>query len=103
MTKDWESRLSEACDSENFRVLITASGLGLTDDEYDRLQPKLRLIEQFALRLAQNMVKGTIKYIHDDRSVEEWLGFEDDDYADAVNYRLLRQEAQEAQKVRNGS
>ena len=92
----WEERAERLCDPANFVVEVTNLPLkGLTPAEQYRLCKKLRLVEQFAARLAANMLKGVVKYPSDEMTVEEWEAAEEDDTVDSINYRLLAADARQ--------
>lgn len=60
--------------------------LALTPDERLRTEQKLTLVREEALRLAIAMLKGTVKYPTDNRTVREWVDFAIDDAGDAYQY-----------------
>lgn len=97
---DWQKRYRVLGRPEHFNVavgvdLADLQAHGLTKEESSRLAPKLKLVEQFAQRLAVGMLKGTVKYDSDDWSVQAWIDFEEDDTVDSIDYRLLRTAAQQ--------
>ena len=67
----------------------------LTADEDMRTFEKLRLVEEFATKLALGMLKGSLKYGHDRWDDEQWANAAEDEESDLVNYRLLRKEERE--------
>ena len=98
INENWEARYDKLINEDCFSVNIFlefALTDNLTEDEIDRLQIKLYPIEDLAKRLAVAMLKGTLKYPTDNRTVEEWAAFEEDEFFDLVNYRLLLKAAQQ--------
>jgi len=100
VNKGWEARLEDILDRMDITVNIDINSRialesGLTEDELIRIRPKLRLVEDFAIHMADNMLKGTIKYPTDTYDVSVWMAEEEDDTVDSVNYRLLRRKAME--------
>lgn len=73
----------------------------LTQEEYSRLRPKLRLVEEVAAKLAANMLKGTLKYDTDDYEIEKWLEMGIDDTADGLNYQMLLRDKMRRTAARN--
>lgn len=100
VNEGWEERLATILDfldlsvTVNTRVLSGRNG-GLTLEEWNRLGPKIKMVEEFAGHMAENMLKGTVKYTSDEYAVETWLAEEEDDTVDLVNYSLLRRDAME--------
>ncbi len=93
-------RIEELCTPDNFQAAIAYRGprnfnedelswAALSRAEYDRLQVKLALVEKLAVRLAVNMLKGTLKYENDEYTLREWLEMGIDDGLDTVNYLAL--------------
>lgn len=66
----------------------------LTDAELERLEPKLLALAPFIDSLVRGMIKGTIKYDCEAAGSEwipdEWDTHFDDEFADLVNYRILK-------------
>ena len=64
-----------------------------TEQEINRLRPKLELAEKAAFRLALAMVKGTLKYTsdgtEDGQGLEYWIDHATDEAFDLVNYMML--------------
>ena len=97
INKNWEKRYEDLINEDCFSVNILLNFAltdNLTEDEIERLQTKLYEIEIFANKLSVAMLKGTLKYPSDTRTVEEWAAFEQDEFFDLVNYRLLLKSAQ---------
>lgn len=95
---DWEYRVEQMCKPEFFKATINVSQsslneLGLSLDEFMRLQYKLRLIEESAVKQALAMLKGTLKYDTDDRTPDEWAAFEEEEDIDRFNYNILKRDA----------
>ena len=91
-----QERIDKLARPEHFRVsLFPVETLykELSHEELARLLAKLELVEEIALALAANMVKGTLKYNTDDRSMEQWLDYATDDAMDTVNYLFLLRQA----------
>ena len=86
----WEERYAKYKASD-FQVTVDLPvGHDLDDVEVERTLIKLDIIKEFAQDLALGMLKGSIKYLHDNRTPDEWAAFEEDEQNDVVNYRLLR-------------
>ena len=93
---DWEDRYEKINEPSNFDVVIYPFAnitYRLSKTEAERLQNKLRLLEDYTRKLAVGMLKGTLKYPTDNWSVEQWMHEEEDEEIDRLNYRLLKQNA----------
>ena len=104
VNEGWAARATDICQAENFRidVLLNHHRLrftGMTDEEIERLAPKLELVRELAMRLAINMAKGTIKYPRDTWSVDDWLDAAVDDTADGLNYIMMLRGAIERERL----
>lgn len=87
----WERRLASARQNGYFLVTIIPR---FEPDEFsvedrERLEWKLELVEELAVKLAWNMLKGTLKYKYDNYSVAKWLDMGIDDASDALLYQAL--------------
>lgn len=94
----WEERVERLCSPENFSIHLSPGldlQVGLTNKEYLRLLPKLELIRTQAVKQAVAMLRGTIKYEHDDRTPEEWRAESRAEKIDRMNYDLLGEDAEE--------
>ena len=92
----WEERFAEFQEPNMLQVNIDVEmkhWLSLTESEKGRLTLKLQMVERHAARLALNMIKGTLKYGDRDMTWTdaEWAAFEEDEWFDQINYRLLRE------------
>lgn len=88
----WEERAQSLCKPGNFNVQITYYfGLpdGLSKEEINRLEPKIKIVEEFAAYMAAGMLKGTIKYSGDGWEVAEWFSHLIGEGADFANYQML--------------
>jgi hypothetical protein len=63
----------------------------ITTEQRDRSGWKINILQPFMLRLAVNMIKGSVKYTSDDWSDEVWRDMGMDDKADSINYDYLWQ------------
>ena len=92
----WEERYEQLRNAPISAVVFLSPEhvRGLTPEEVVRLQSKVRLVADFAVCLVRGMLKGTVKYVTDRYDVATWQREADDDYVDAINYRLLLQDAQ---------
>lgn len=103
---DWTPERLELCMKHgNFTVIVSpnqelASSGFLLDDDIDRLLPKLELVAEIASKLANNMLKGTMKYESDDYDPSVWMEELLDDAADTLNYVYLLRKAQRESTVR---
>jgi len=90
----WEERLVEFS-TQDFEcsIWLNKSDDSLSDTEWERLVPKLRMIQKIAKKMALNMLKGTLKYTIDDWPMHIWEKMGDDDLVDAVMYRALERDA----------
>ena len=89
----WEDRV---VGPEGFSACIWMNGTrdeDLTEDERQRLGPKLRMIEKLAVELASLMHKGTVKYSSDEGDPDHWRKHRQEEWLDSVNYHLLEQDA----------
>ena len=90
----WEERYAKYTASD-FQVTVNLPvGHDLDDVEVERTLIKLEIIKEFAQDLSLGMLKGSLKYVSDDRTPEEWAAFEEDEQNDTTNYRLFRKVAQ---------
>jgi len=91
-TKKEINRINHLAIPEHFMVNIQADndvGQKLTEQQYKRLEYKLRIVENIAQELAARMLKGTLKYNTDDHSPAEWFSMMQDDQFDTINYTGL--------------
>ena len=92
----WEKRAKELAKPVFFWVSI---GLDpslvekLSKKEHTRLVKKLLLVREAATYMAAGMVKGTIKYEHDNYDVATWLSHVVGEGADQMNYQILLADA----------
>ena len=88
----WEKRTKELAKPEFFWIDI---GLdpelveGLSKKEHKRLVKKLLLVREAATYMAAGMVKGTVKYEHDNNDVATWIAHVVGEGADQMNYQIL--------------
>src|SRR3990167_11269092 len=61
----------------------------LTNDELERLLPKIGLVKEAARYMLAGMVKGTLKYDADDLDVDTWMAHLLGEGADQMNYQML--------------
>ena len=61
----------------------------ITHSEWMRATRKMHLIRPFVQKMVLNMLKGTVKYSHDNWSTETWHEMSTDDKVDSINYDLL--------------
>jgi len=89
--ENWQARCEELCKPENFVVSVNAVNLigKVSNDEYERLYKKMRLVEEWARYMAAGMLKGTIKYSTDDYELKIWMAHVIGEGADQSNYELL--------------
>jgi len=97
----WEEGLLELCTPDSFTVSIHYStGLmrRLAEVGYSapkleeimtRMTPKIKMIEGMAAKQVSGMLKGTLKYRHDEHSIDEWIDYMLDDGGDGLNYGYL--------------
>ena len=96
MRDDWDDSKLVFCRPENFSVRITLMDTAdFSTEDIARLTPKLNLVQEIAKKLASGMVKGTLKYQGDDRTVDEWLDYLLDDASDVLNYAFFLREARQ--------
>ena len=92
----WENRYEQINEPSYFEVVIFPFVnilYRLDKTEAERLQKKLKLLENYTRKLAVGMLKGTLKYPTDNWTVEQWMHEEEDEEIDRINYRLLKQDA----------
>ncbi len=92
--KGWEKRGARLAKPEYFQISIgidpaLRTQTGLTQDEQKRLRIKLELVREAASYMAAGMVKGTIKYEHDNYDVKTWMAHVIGEGADQYNYEIL--------------
>ena len=97
MNKNWEEQW-EALQGQHTRVLVDiqpsySTSIVLDKEQLKRLLPKFQLIENWATEMAENMIKGTIKYSTDKYTQEEWMEYIQDEIIDLLNYKLLMEES----------
>lgn len=88
----WEERAQALCKPENFVISINIDEnllLVLSQEEYNRLVPKLNMVKEFASYMAAGQLKGTIKYPGDGWEVSEWFSHLIGEGADFANYQML--------------
>ena len=88
----WEKRTKELAKPIFFWVSIgidPALRQKLTKSENLRLNKKLYLVRQAATYMAAGMVKGTVKYKHDNNDVATWMAHVVGEGADQMNYQIL--------------
>ena len=88
---DRRDRLLSDLDPSIFRVDIYLDSSHrvyqqLTESERLRTEQKMEMVGDAARRLATAMLKGTIKYPTDNRSINEWLEYALDDAGDTFQY-----------------
>ncbi len=92
----WEKRAKALARPEFFLVSV---GLkpeltwGLSTHELIRLRRKLELVREAATYMAAGMVKGTVKYKHDNNDVATWMSHVVGEGADQINYQILLADA----------
>ena len=92
----WEKRAKELAKPEYFYVSIGVRPeltYSLTTRESIRLNKKLQLVREAATYMAAGMVKGTIKYTHDNYDVATWMAHVVGEGADQMNYQILLADA----------
>ena len=89
--ENWQARCEELCKPNNFVVSVNAVNLigKVSNDEYERLYKKMRLVEEYAQYMAAGMLKGTIKYETDEYELKTWIAHVIGEGADQSNYELL--------------
>lgn len=88
----WEERAQALCKPENFIVtidLVKELIDNLSEEEIDRLKPKIWMVEEFASYMAAGQLKGTIKYPGEGWEVAEWFAHLIGEGADFANYQML--------------
>ena len=98
---NWQARAEELCRPEFWIVTMTPAAElwnRLTADEQLRLIRKVELVRRFVGYQLAEMVKGTIKYATDNRSLAEWMANVIGEGADQMNYQLLASDAFEKDK-----
>ena len=77
---------------ENFTVNIMVSPdvlESLTEEQIDRLEAKLKMVEYSCQLQAAGMLKGVIKYSEDKHTLHEWFAHIVTEGADQQNYNVL--------------
>ena len=93
-TAGWEERAEALCKPEHFATMVVcklpiSKDSPLTDDEWARLNKKLKLVEEWAAYMAAGMLKGTIKYPQDTWDIKQWMAHLVGEGADQSNYQML--------------
>ena len=92
----WEKRAKKLAKPKFFIINIgvdPALRQKLTTKELDRLYAKLYLVREAATYMAAGMVKGTVKYTHDNNDVATWMAHVVGEGADQMNYQILLADA----------
>ena len=91
---NWEDTFDDLQSRGEFDIDINFSLMDeLSEFDQWRIGVKLEMIKNLARSLSFAMLKGTVKYIDDKHSPEQWAAFENDEMMDIINYRLLRESA----------
>ena len=87
---DWEKRLEELKEGVYTTPRVSQFVIkSLTDDEKAWLETRLQTVERAATKMAQNMLKGVLKYENQDRDLESWTKHWLDDGTDNFAYMWL--------------
>ena len=92
----WEKRTKELAKPEHFKISIAVYStllLKLNPEERRRLHRKLKLVVEAATYMAAGMVKGTVKYEHDNYDIATWMAHVVGEGADQINYQILLADA----------
>jgi len=89
--ENWQARTEELCKPENFDASIVTQHLvgKLSNEEYQRLYTKLRLVEEWACYMAAGMLKGTLKYDAGAYTIKTWMAKMVGEGADQAAYQIL--------------
>ena len=101
----WEKRTKELAKPEYFFISIGVKAQlrgRLTVKEYNRLEKKLLLVREAATYMAAGMVKGTVKYEHDNYDIATWMAHVVGEGADQMNYQILLADAFVRKVKKNG-
>ena len=96
MNKNWEIVWNNLEKYQKINVTITPTYFieqSLTSTELKRLEFKLDLLNKWATRMGENMIKGTIKYKDAEIPEKEWIRHIQDELIDILNYKLLLEES----------
>ena len=96
MNEGWEKRFARMREQVSVRTEITVYDDDIptfSNDEWERLKPKIEMVKELAIKLIWGMVKGTIKYKSDDYTPEQWLDHLFDEQVDGMNYQMLYEDA----------
>ena len=88
----WEQRAQKLAQPQLVSVEIELReelALQLSPMERMRVDKKLKLVKQFASWMAAGMVKGSLKYEHDDDPLQEFFAHLAGESADFANYIML--------------
>ena len=88
----WELRCKELALPDFFSVgVVMREPLlsELTNDELERLLPKIELVKEAARYMLAGMVKGTLKYDADNLDIDTWMAHLLGEGADQMNYQML--------------
>ena len=102
----WLERAELLARPENFAVNVSWLSGGLSYSEQTALAYRLRLVEQWATYMAAGMVKGVLKYTHDEsigqRPVADWMSNLLGEGADVANYQMLMYAAWRQEQEQRG-
>ena len=102
MNEGWEERFAKM--REEFDVQVPAPVFGrktdeigtirteysvFSKDEWTRMEPKLQMVRDMAVKSIWGMIKGTVKYKSDDYTPAQWLDHLFDEQVDGINYQML--------------
>ena len=68
----------------------------LTPEQKQRMQWKMHVVSRVAQRSFDAMVKGTLKYEEDAKTLDEWIEHGFDDAVDVANYMGIIEEHRDA-------
>ena len=88
----WEERTKELAKPELWVVAIHPMyelRQKFTPEEWERMLPKITMVEEFVKYMMAGMVKGTVKYSGDTWTTERWMAHLISEGADQANYQIL--------------
>ena len=88
----WMERAKVLCDPNHWLVGAGYSmdlQNGLTEEERERLKPKIQMVIDAAKIMLAGMVKGTIKYPTDGFDIDKWMDHLIGEGMDQANYQIL--------------
>ena len=89
---NWQERTERLAKPEFWTIECKANvelWLELSDEERQRMGPKIDMVIMATKHMLAGMVKGTVKYTSDDWSLDRWMAHMVGEGYDQLNYQML--------------